>query len=94
MIKRYRKGCAAGRLFGLLAIGLLLGGCALAPPFTRPEAPVPTSWPAGAAYREALPRSELRRPPKSPGVNFSRTRSCRSSLGRPLKTIAIFAWRP
>ena len=53
MIKRYRKGCAAGRLFGLLAIGLLLGGCALAPPFTRPEAPVPTSWPAGAAYRES-----------------------------------------
>ncbi len=29
---------------------LWLGGCSLAPTYTRPEAPVPEQWPQGAAY--------------------------------------------
>jgi multidrug efflux system outer membrane protein len=33
----------------------LLGGCTLAPEYTRPAAPVPADWPTGAAYREAKP---------------------------------------
>jgi multidrug efflux system outer membrane protein len=40
----------------LLILGLILtylpSGCSLAPKYTRPEAPVPTEWPTGAAYKE------------------------------------------
>lgn len=35
----------------VLAIGLL-GGCTLAPEYSRPTAPVPAAWPTGAAYEE------------------------------------------
>jgi multidrug efflux system outer membrane protein len=38
-------------LFFLLSIIVfLLGGCTLAPEYTRPEAPVPVHWPTGMAY--------------------------------------------
>jgi outer membrane protein, multidrug efflux system len=41
----------------LLILGLILtswlGGCTLAPKYTRPEAPVPANWPTGSAYKEA-----------------------------------------
>jgi multidrug efflux system outer membrane protein len=38
----------------LLAItAVLLAGCTLAPKYTRPEAPVPASWPGGPAYDNA-----------------------------------------
>jgi len=42
----------------LLLLGatvLLLGGCSLAPEYTRPVSPVPADWPSGAAYQEAKP---------------------------------------
>jgi multidrug efflux system outer membrane protein len=40
-------------LFLLLGIIItLLGGCALAPEYTRPASPVPADWPTGAAYNE------------------------------------------
>jgi multidrug efflux system outer membrane protein len=32
----------------LILIAAFLGGCSLAPTYTRPEAPVPASWPASA----------------------------------------------
>lgn len=35
------------------AAAILLGGCSLAPKYTRPDAPVPASWPAGPAYDNA-----------------------------------------
>ena len=38
--------------FLLLGIALVLGGCTLAPKYTRPEAPISADWPTGAAYRE------------------------------------------
>jgi len=38
------------RLFFLLGILIMLGGCTLAPPYTQPEAPVPPTWPIGPAY--------------------------------------------
>lgn len=42
------------RLLSLLAITVvLLTGCTLAPKYTRPEAPVPASWPSGPAYDNA-----------------------------------------
>jgi len=38
------------RLFMLLGVLVVLGGCSLTPVYTRPEAPVPTAWPTGRAY--------------------------------------------
>jgi multidrug efflux system outer membrane protein len=32
---------------------LLLGGCSLAPEYSRPQAPVPEQWPQGEAYKKA-----------------------------------------
>jgi outer membrane protein, multidrug efflux system len=36
----------------LSTIITLLGGCTLAPEYTRPASPVPADWPTGAAYHE------------------------------------------
>ena len=42
------------KLFSLLAVtAVLFTGCTLAPKYTRPEAPVPASWPSGPAYDNA-----------------------------------------
>jgi multidrug efflux system outer membrane protein len=41
------------RIFMLGAAVVLLGGCSLAPEYTRPEAPVPAAWPVGPAYDNA-----------------------------------------
>ncbi len=38
--------------FMLVGITLLLGGCSLAPEYTRPGSPVPQEWPPGAAYEQ------------------------------------------
>ncbi len=40
-------------LFSLVLTILI--GCSLAPKYERPEAPIPSSWPKGPAYREYLP---------------------------------------
>ncbi len=32
---------------------LALSGCSMAPKYTRPEAPVPSQWPAGPSYKES-----------------------------------------
>ena len=37
----------------LAATAVLLAGCTLSPNYTRPEAPVPASWPSGPAYDNA-----------------------------------------
>ena len=36
----------------LLLLPMMLGACSLAPDYQRPEAPVPATWPEGAAYAE------------------------------------------
>ncbi|ACN17074.1 MdtP2 [Desulforapulum autotrophicum HRM2] len=50
----------AFRCLTVLALIILLGGCSLAPRYTRPPAPVPGQWPQGAAYKSgdvpALPQ--------------------------------------
>ena len=39
----------------LLAIAAVaLSGCTMIPDYTRPQAPIPASWPSGSAYKEAL----------------------------------------
>ncbi|RZB34555.1 MAG: outer membrane protein, multidrug efflux system [Desulfobacteraceae bacterium Eth-SRB1] len=38
--------------FLLIGIALFLSGCSLAPKYTRPESPIPESWPTGAAYKD------------------------------------------
>ncbi len=41
------------KVFLLLAgVAICTAGCMMAPKYTRPEAPVPADWPAGAAYEE------------------------------------------
>ena len=42
----------------LAGLILFLGGCTLAPEYTRPEAPIPAQWPRGAAYKDARTVSE------------------------------------
>lgn len=37
---------------------LCLSGCTMAPNYTRPEAPVPVSWPSGPAYKEVATASK------------------------------------
>lgn len=39
-------------LFLTGAIAAFLGGCTLAPEYSRPASPVPAAWPTGAAYKE------------------------------------------
>jgi outer membrane protein, multidrug efflux system len=43
----------------LIGIILVLSGCNLTPPYTRPEAPVPAAWPSGAAYQGARTAPEV-----------------------------------
>lgn len=39
----------------LILVLTLLGGCTMAPRYTRPDAPIPKEWPEGAAYKEIKP---------------------------------------
>jgi outer membrane protein, multidrug efflux system len=36
----------------LLALGIAVAGCTMAPTYTRPKAPIPGEWPRGTAYQE------------------------------------------
>ena len=36
----------------IIGIIIFLGGCSLAPKYTQPQAPIPTLWPQGAAYKD------------------------------------------
>ena len=40
-------------LFLLLGAFLAVSGCTLAPPYTKPDAPMPEAWPSGPAYEKA-----------------------------------------
>ena len=42
-------------LIPLIVLTAAAGGCTLAPKYTRPEAPIPESWPSGAAYPATQP---------------------------------------
>jgi len=43
------------KLFSILLVIASLTGCTLAPKYKRPEAPVPSPWPSGPAYKEPMP---------------------------------------
>ncbi|MBU0651562.1 MAG: efflux transporter outer membrane subunit [Proteobacteria bacterium] len=47
------------RFLLVCAIVTLLGGCTLAPEYTRPAAPVPADWPTGAAYHQTNPSAPV-----------------------------------
>jgi len=40
------------KLFLLVGLFAFLAGCTLIPKYTKPEAPVPSSWPSGPAYKD------------------------------------------
>ncbi len=54
----------------LIVVTLFLGGCTLAPRYTRPEAPVPYEWPAGEAYKEAAPDASAPKAAELPWRDF------------------------
>jgi len=45
-------------LFILVGLAIFLGGCSLAPKYTRPKAPVPDQWPKGTAYTKTQSATE------------------------------------
>jgi multidrug efflux system outer membrane protein len=45
-----RRGPSRTLLLLPLGLAFVLAGCNFAPPYTRPEAPVPAEWPSGPAY--------------------------------------------
>jgi len=49
---------------------LCLGGCAMAPKYNRPQAPVPSAWPQGEAYKEASGDSSARSAADIPWQDF------------------------
>ncbi len=49
---------------------LCLGGCAMAPKYNRPQAPVPAAWPQGEAYKEASGDSSARSAADIPWQDF------------------------
>jgi len=61
----------------LIVVTLFLGGCTLAPRYTRPEAPVPYEWPAGEAYKEAAPDASAPKAAELPWRDFIADKSCR-----------------
>ena len=36
----------------ILTVFVCLSGCTMIPKYTRPEAPVPSAWPSGPAYKQ------------------------------------------
>jgi outer membrane protein, multidrug efflux system len=56
-------------LFGAIIVALL-GSCTMAPKYLRPAAPVPSGWPAGAAYPEAQAVASVRTGPELPWREF------------------------
>lgn len=42
----------------IILIILLLGGCTMAPKYTRPTPPIPSDWPSGSAYKEIKTTTE------------------------------------
>ncbi|MBZ0158451.1 MAG: AdeC/AdeK/OprM family multidrug efflux complex outer membrane factor [Alphaproteobacteria bacterium] len=54
--------CRVVPVYQWLSVSLLilvLTGCTMAPRYTRPEAPVPASWPEGPAYKGSAATSEV-----------------------------------
>jgi len=55
-------------LLGIIVF--LLGGCTMAPKYTRPDAPVPADWPIGAAYKETKSMASAPAAPELPWRKF------------------------
>ena len=51
----------------LLALAVLSSGCTFAPPYARPDAPVPAAWPSGPAYANVQPATTA---PEAPDLQW------------------------
>jgi multidrug efflux system outer membrane protein len=59
------------KLFLLLSIVIfLLAGCTMAPKYTRPDAPVPSEWPKGAAYSDIIIGTSAETASELPWMDF------------------------
>lgn len=54
----------------LIALAIGLAGCTMAPKYTRPEAPVPVSWPEGPSYNENAATSQAKAAAEIPWQEF------------------------
>ncbi|MBF0528755.1 MAG: AdeC/AdeK/OprM family multidrug efflux complex outer membrane factor [Deltaproteobacteria bacterium] len=54
----------------IVSAAILLGGCTMAPTYTRPEEPVPSAWPTGSAYKAITYTSNGPRAADIPWRNF------------------------
>jgi multidrug efflux system outer membrane protein len=69
-------------LFLLLGVIVaFVGGCTLAPEYTRPAAPVPTDWPVGAAYQETRPAASAPTVAELPWGEFFTDRRLQEIIG-------------
>ncbi len=57
-ILQARRDAGMIRKLLLVAVMMGLGGCTMAPKYTRPEAPVPETWPSGPAYKETAAKEK------------------------------------
>ncbi|MCU0578549.1 MAG: efflux transporter outer membrane subunit [Desulfobacterota bacterium] len=69
----------------MLGVSLLTTGCTLAPPYTRPEAPVPGAWPKGEAYRETPVSPESPAASGTPWQEFFADEGLRQAIATALK---------
>jgi multidrug efflux system outer membrane protein len=64
---------------------ILLGGCSLAPKYTRPEPPVPAQWPSGAAYEGAQTAANVSQAPDLSWREFFPDEKLRKLVGTALE---------
>lgn len=72
-------------LFILIGMTLFLGGCSLAPEYTRPEAPVPHDWPQGTGYEGVREASGSAAAPALKWQEFFTDHKLRTIIGTALR---------
>jgi len=68
----------------LLGMALLATGCTLAPPYSRPEAPISGEWPTGEAYRDPLVSPGVPEAPETPWQRFFTDEGLRQAIATAL----------
>jgi len=75
-VKKFRRYSVAP-LFCVSSMLLTLSGCTMAPSYTRPEAPVPASWPTGPAYKAEAAKPDQKPVADIPWRDFLLSPACK-----------------
>jgi outer membrane protein, multidrug efflux system len=73
----------------------ILGGCTMAPKYTRPDAPVPDQWPTGAAYKETNSAVSARAAAELPWRKFFTDERLQKIIGTALdnnRDLRVAVW--